>query len=168
MKNTCATSALAALVLLLVGCRSPSWYTDEWRGFPYGEAKEKLDQYRGVILVCVTADHGEQLEIEVAGTKRPGDYLHHYSGSVVRSFKGQCKVGDQLQFALGYCACGGKRVVTTNSYVGNLMFLLLDEDVGVAKTEFGIDPSETESYNPKTYRLFTSVFSESKSKRKAH
>jgi len=151
---------LAAVFTVFGGCRSvrsPAWYTDAWRGFPFQEAKEKLNDYKNVILVCVTEDNGEQVEIEVAGAKKPGGYLHHYTATVVKSYKGHCKVADRVSFEEGYCPCGGKREVTTNSFVGTLMFLLVEDKVQT-NVEFGIDPSDTERYDPQTDRLFTFVF----------
>jgi len=160
MKWILRTTILAAVLTVLVGCRSvrsPAWYTDAWRGFPYQEAKEKLNDYRNVILVCVTEDHGEQVAIEVAGTKKDGGYLHHYTATVVRSYKGRCKVADRVAFVEGYCPCGGKREVTTNSFVGDLMFLLVEAKVHT-NVEFGIDPSDTDRYDPQTDRLFAHIF----------
>lgn len=155
MKRIWRTTILAAVLTVFGGCRSvrsPAWYTDAWRGFPYHEAKDKLNDYKNVILVCVTEDHGEQVEIELAG-----GYIHHYTATVIRSYKGHCKVADRVAFVEGYCPCGGKRAVTTNSFVGNLMFLLLEDKVQT-NAEFGIDPSDTERYDRQTDHLFTHVF----------
>ena len=70
MKPILRTTILAAVLTVLGGCRSvqsPPWYTDAWRGFPYQEVKEKLNEYRSVLLVCVTEDHGEQGRRSSAG-----------------------------------------------------------------------------------------------------
>jgi hypothetical protein len=116
-----------------------------------------LNDYRNVILVCVTEDHGEQLEEGVAGVKTPGGYLHHYTATVVRSYKGHCRVADRVAFVEGYCPCGGKREVTTNSFVGNLMFLLVEDKVHT-NAEFGVDPFDAKPYDPQTDRLFMHIF----------
>jgi hypothetical protein len=160
MQPILRTTILAAVLTVLGGCRSvqsPPWYTGAWRGFPYQEVKEKLNEYRSVLLVCVTEDHGEQGEEEFGGIKQVGPYLHHYKATVVRSYKGHCHVADRVAFVAGNCPCGGKREVTTSSCVGKLIFLLVEEKVRV-NAEFGIDPFDVEPYDPQTDRLFTHVF----------
>jgi hypothetical protein len=117
-----------------------------------------LNEYRNVLLVCVTQDHGEQTEMEVAGAKKDDGYLHHYTATVVRSYKEYCKVADRVAFVEWHCPCGGKREVTTNPFVGNLIFLLVEDKVH-ANAEFGVDPFDAESYDPQTDRFFTHIFS---------
>ena len=149
-----------AAVTVLGGCRStrsPAWYADDWRGFPFHEAREKLNDYGRVILVCITADHGERIEREVNGAKTFAGHLHHYTATVVKSYKGNCKTADRVAFVEGFCPCGGERPITTNTSVGNLVFLLVDGEVQ-AGAEFSVDPFDTEQYDPKTDRLFTRVF----------
>ena len=155
------TTILAVVFAAIVGCRSvepPAWYTDTWRGFPYQDAKEHLGAYKNVILVCIIEDHGEQLEVDVGGVKKDGGYVHHYKSIVVRNYKGHCNVSDRVTFAQGYCPCGGKHQATTNSFVGALKFLLV-EDVIHSGVEFGIDPADTDQYDQQTDRLFTHILS---------
>jgi hypothetical protein len=116
-----------------------------------------LEDYGNVILVRVTADHGEKVETEADGDKKLGGYLHRYTATVVRTYKGRFKVGERVAFVEGYCPCGGERKVTTNSFVGFLMFLLVEDNVQT-DAEFGIDPVDTDEYEPMTDRLFTSIF----------
>jgi hypothetical protein len=161
--NACAlcrvsSQALLTVLTLLLGCRSinsPAWYSNHWRGFPYQEVKEKLNDYTSVILVCVTADRSEKKE--VAGATQHAEYLHHYTATIVGSYKGHYKVGDTVAFVQGYCPCGGEREVTTNTSVGELKFLLVEDKVHT-DAEFGIEPCDTEPYDSKTDRLFKHIF----------
>lgn len=153
------TAVLGVVLTTSAGCRSvecPAWYKDTWRGFPYQDAKEHLNYYRNVILVCITEDHGEQGETEVGGVKRDGGYVHHYKATVVRSYKGNCNVSDHVAFAKGYCPCGGKHQVTSNAFVGKLEFLLVEDSIR-PNVEFGIDPADTDRYDPQTDRLFKHI-----------
>lgn len=159
MMQIAKAATLIVLVAIIVGCRSmqpPAWYADTWRGFPYQYAREYLGQYRNVVLVRITADHGEQSEIDIGGTKRNGGYVHHFKATVVRSYKGDCRDTDQVAFAKGYCPCGGSRQATTNSSVGQLEFLLVENAIR-PNVEFGIDPSNADRYDEATDRLFNYI-----------
>ena len=138
----------------------PSWYTNNWRGFSFAEAREIINNYSNIALVCISGDYWEHEESVIGGRTIDAGYLHHYKGTVTKQYKGSCIVSNQLEFAEGYCACGGKRPITTNTCVGNLIILLLGTNVQ-SNVKFYIDCTEREKYTHDIDQLIETVIKDS-------
>jgi hypothetical protein len=144
--------ALIGMLVALAGCRSataPSWYKNDWHGyFSYADAQRYLDEYRNVILVCITEDHVEDLD-----PKRPDSWsVLCFKGTVVKSYKGGWTAGEKVAFAH---ALDGKVAKESNLQVGTLMFLFTDAHTD---TRFGLNTGDFENYLPETDRLLQSLF----------
>ena len=146
--------ALLGLALLPTGCQSKSdlsWYRDGWRGFSYAEAESYLNNFKNVILVCITQDHVEDLD-----PKKPESWsVLCFSGTVVRTYKGDWSVGERISFAH---ALDSRVKKQKNVRVGALMFLYTDIHTD---TQFGVETGGFEKYDPGTDRLLQSVYPES-------
>ena len=141
--------AIAVLVVIttLAGCRTTparSWY---YRGFSYTEAREHLASFRNVFLVCITADHVEDLD----PTLPVSWSVLCFEGTVVSKYKGDWKVGERIKFAHALDCTVKKQ---NNTHVGELMFLFTDL---YTNTEFAVDTGDFEKYQPDTDRLLRSL-----------
>ena len=145
--------AAALAMAALVGCSTPtaqSWYRNEWRGFSCTEAREYLHGIRNVFLVCITEDHVEDLD-----PAKPASWsVLCFEGTVVRSYKGDWRVGEKIRFAHALDSTVEKR---SNTRIGELVFLFTDVHTN---TEFGVETGEFEKYRPETDRLLKSLFPE--------
>ena len=145
---------LMCFLVSLIGCRkseaSYSWYKDTLRGLSYPEAIESLNNYNNVILVCITGDQ-VKTQLPDSTTLRPFDYLH-FEGTVVRSYKGNWKVGDRITFAHGLDYAVSDRPV--NKRVGELMFVFTNLHTHEA---FGVDTGDFDAYRAENDRLFQSL-----------
>lgn len=138
----------------IVGCRiapTHSWYKNEWRGgFSYAEAGRYLEDYRNVILVCVTEDHVEDLD----PTRSSSWSVLCFKGTVVKTYKGDWTVGERVAFAHALDSTVKKQ---SNTRVGHLTFVFTDVHTN---KEFGVLTGDFENYLPETDRLLRSLFPE--------
>lgn len=141
-------------LMVIVGCRSApehSWYKDGWRGgFSYADARQYLNGYAHVLVVCITEDHVEDLD-----PTRPDSWsVLCFEGTVVKSYKGDWAVGEKVAFAH---ALDGTVKKQSNTRVGDLMFLFTNAHTN---TEIGVETGDFERYLPETDRLLRSLFPE--------
>jgi len=138
----------------------PSWYTNNWCGFSYAQAAEIINSCSNVALVCISGDYWEHEESVINGRTIDAGYMHHFNGTVIKQYKGSCIVSNHLEFAESYCACGGKRPVTTNACVGDFVILLLQTNVQ-SHVKFYIECTESEKYTRDMDRLIEAVIKDS-------
>jgi len=110
------------LLLFSVGCHTAA-YNDRVFG-PWGldggaaGAKACWDNYTNIFMVCIYEDHWED--------RGPGRYsLLHYTGTVVKIYKGDWRVSERIAFVQGL----DYRAPTTasNTYAGDLGFIFTNQ-----------------------------------------
>jgi hypothetical protein len=156
MKKTFGSIVLLGVLTSIVGCRMASkhsWYKDDFRGgFTYDEAKTCLEDYRHLMLVCITEDHVE--DINPARTSSWSRLC--YKGTVVKIYKGDWAVGERLALAYDLDYTAEKQ---SNRSVGELRFVFTDVHTN---TEFGVGTGDFDRYTPEMDRLLRSLFPENK------
>jgi hypothetical protein len=133
-------SYLLAIALLLgtLGCRSSN--TDAKVFHPWGredarDAKRHLDGYKHVLLVCV---YDSNWEDRGPNEKTP----HHFKATVVRSYKGDWKISEQIAFVDWVDAPAPAN--SAHAHGGNLMFVFTNDHTS---TEIGLDTGELGRYD---------------------
>jgi hypothetical protein len=154
MTRTFGSIVLLSVLTSIVGCRraaTHSWYKDDFRGgFTYAEAKECLQNYKHLMLVCITEDHVEDIN-----PARASSWSRLcYKGTVVKTYKGDWAVGERVAFAYGLDSTVEKQ---SNRSVGELRFVFTDVHTNMV---FGVENGEIERYTPETDRLLRSLFPE--------
>jgi len=132
---------------VITGCRSPNAATSFGQSIwgDFGDTKTWLADYKQVFLVCVYEDGWED--------QGPHKYsLHHFKGTVVRTFSGDWKATDRVAFVHGVDAPARTE---TNAFAGSLLFLFTNQRTN---TEFGVDAGEFLSYDSRTERQWELVF----------
>ncbi|GEM_PF-1163854 len=157
MKKTVILTLLLGFGTGLAGCRSKpdlSWYetawpnASGWRGFSFQEAQEYLEGHQQVMMVCITQDHVE----DVDPSKENSWSVYSFSGTVVRTYKGEWKVGERIQFTH---ALDSRVKQEENRKVGELLFLYTDV---YSPNRFNIETGGFERYSVRTSRLLSAVF----------
>jgi hypothetical protein len=112
----------------------------------FADARERMRHYKHVLLVCITACHWED-----KGDKQLS--LHHFTGTVVKSYKGDWKISDKINFVHALDAPGsGER----NESQGELLFIFTSEHTD---KEFAVDAGDFLPYDPKLGRQLEMVLS---------
>ena len=133
--------------LLAAGCRSPR-NRDPLAHSPWEEnTYSHLNSFKHVMAVCIYQDHCED--------RGPHRYsLHHFKATVVRSYKGDWRVGDKIALVHGVDA---PAVSVTNGVAGCLMFVFTDKRTDA---EIGVDTGEFGNYSPELDEVIRYVFPE--------
>ena len=121
--------AVVGLLALVTGCRS----TDSSALFAHtrwenaADAKRELSHYyKHVLAVCIYEDHWED--------RGPNEYsLHHYTGTVVRVYKGDWRVSERILFETGL---DDRAPTNPVSAAGRLVFVFTNQH---ADTEIVLD-----------------------------
>ena len=139
---------LLALPLAMgAGCRCADcdqvyahWFWEDAEG-----TKAHFDAYQHVVMVRIDED-----VFEDGGAHRLS--LHHYQGTVERTYKGDWKVSEPIAFVQGldYSAA-----TTTNRCVGNRMVLLINEHTN---HEFSVDTGDALGYDGQFRRVLECFF----------
>ncbi len=104
---------------------------------PWGDAadtKARLNSYKHILLGCIYEDHWED--------RGPHEYsYHHFTATVVRSYKGDWRTSERITFVQGldYPA-----LTVSNVSVGRLVFLFTDEH---KNTEIGFETGDVMNYD---------------------
>jgi len=146
MHKLWAITAAGFLAISAV-CRSPDSGVI-FSGSIFGDAKEAkshLDAYKQIFLVCIYEDHWED--------RGPHEYsLHHFKGTVVRTYKGNWMVSEKIAFVHGVDA---PALTTSNAHVGSLIFVFTDEH---KEGEIGLDAGDFLGYDTQLERQIRFLF----------
>jgi len=114
MKTLCMM-LLVTVTMLFAGCRSlPS--EGCLIGGTVDETKVYLDRYDNVLLVCVTKDR-------VSPSEHPARSFRHFSGTVVRVYKGEWTVSEAVSWRHEL----DERIpLESNKHTGRLYFVFTD------------------------------------------
>jgi hypothetical protein len=133
--------------LLLTGCRSTDCGSVYARS-PWEDAegaKTFLNAYKHILVVCVYEDHEED--------RGPHRYsLHHFKATVIRTFKGDWRIGERIALVHGVDA---PAVATTNGYAGYLMFVFTN---GHTNAEINVDAGDFGNYDEELGRVLQCAF----------
>jgi hypothetical protein len=123
---------IGALLALTAGCFSSDYNAKLFHPWGCDNAKElkaRLDEYKDVLMVCIYEDHWED--------RGPNRYsLHHYTGTVVKVYKGDWRMSARIAFMEGL---DYRAPVKPASCVGDLEFVFASEHTN---TEIGLDRGE--------------------------
>ena len=126
-----------AVLPLMSGCSASDYNARVFHPWCCDNAKEfkaRLDQYNNVLMVCIYEDRWED--------RGPNRYsLHHYKGTVARTYKGVWRISERIAFVQGLDYRAPK---TPNSCVGNLAFVFTSEHTSA---EIGLDTGELWKYD---------------------
>jgi hypothetical protein len=137
--------------LLAVGCRSTDTAAILAHS-PWEEnTKPYLDSFKHVLVVCVYQDHWED-----CGPHRYSQY--HFKATVVRSYKGEWKIGDRVALVHGVDA---PAISVTNGVAGYLVFVFTNEHTDA---EIAVDTGEFANYSPELDAVIQCVFPERRHK----
>jgi hypothetical protein len=140
---------LAGLFAGVTGCRSPDfnakvfapWCCDDAREF-----KARVKSYKHVFIVCILEDHWEDRGPHLFA-------LHHYTGTVVRVYRGDSRVSQRVVFDT---ALDDRAPKNPPSAAGRLAFVFTDQPID---TTFGLDTGEFFGYDADLAPAFECVFS---------
>ena len=133
------TRALLAsgLLALAAGCHSPAYGSAVFHPWGCDNAAELRDQFqecRNVLMVCIYEDHWED--------RGPNRYsLHHLKGTVVRAYKGDWRVSEQIALVQ---SLDDRAPANPPSAAGSLGFVFTSEH---RDTEIGLDTGEFHRYD---------------------
>ncbi len=137
-------------LLGVLGCRAPDYNArvfHPWGCEDAAEFRSRMDEYRHVFMVCIHEDHWED--------RGPNRYsLHHYTGTVVRVYKGDWRVSERISFVQGL---DYRAPTNPASAAGQIGFVLTSQH---ADTEIGLDTGEFRSYYPEHAIALDHVFSQ--------
>jgi len=131
-----------------VGCRSTGTNATVFRDTMWEDAKDahvKLDRFRNVFAACIYEDHWEDL-----GPHRLAP--HHYTATVVRTFKGDWHVGERISFFQGIDM---RALHETNACAGLLVFISTSEHT---TAEIGLDTGDYGHYDSGVERALELVY----------
>jgi len=129
---------LAALVTLSSGCRTGGHDARVFHAWGSEDAKElraRLAHYRNVLLVCVYADHWEDL-----GPNRHS--LFHAKGTVVRVYKGDWQLSEKIAWMH---RLDDRAPANPISAAGRLYFVFTSQHTDA---EIALDTGEFTGYSP--------------------
>jgi hypothetical protein len=113
---------------------------------PWGaNTKGYLNAYKHVLAVCVYKDSWED-----RGLGRFS--LHHYRGTVVRTFKGNWNLAERIAFVHGVDA---PALQETNADAGSLVFVFTNEH---AAHEIALDTGDFGTYDTEFERILEFIF----------
>ena len=119
---------LAGLLGLVAGCRSTDSATvfshTQWESAT--DAKSILNAYKHVLVVCIYEDHWEDRGPQSLA-------LHHFKGTVVRSYRGDWSISERVATVHGVDA---PALTTSNGIAGCLMFVFTNAHTDA---EIGLD-----------------------------
>jgi hypothetical protein len=110
-----------------------------------GESRAYLDTYKHILIICVYEDHWED-----RGPRRFS--LHRFRATVVRSYKGDWKVGERIAIVH---ATDARALSTPNGDAGCLMFAFTDKH---KTSEISLETGSFGNYSPDLERLLQSLF----------
>lgn len=140
-------------VLGLVGCRSSDFNARVFHTWGWENAKEAkayLDQFQHVLVADVYEYHWEDL-----GPNRLTPY--HFKGTVVRSYKGDWKVGETVAFIHRVDAPAPTNAPPAHGR-GEQMFIFTNEHTDA---EIGVDTGDFGTYNAEYAPALEFAFSRS-------
>ena len=109
------------------------------------DARSILDTYKHVLVVCIYEDHWED--------RGPGRLsLHHFKGTVVRSYTGNWNVAERIGIVHGVDA---PALTVSNALAGYLMFVFTNEHTSM---EIGLDTGEFGNYDSNIDRALESLY----------
>ena len=145
---------LAGLLGGVVGCRSSDYNArvfHPWGREDAADFKARLDEYKHIFLVCIYEDHWED--------RGPNRYsLHHYTGTVVRVYKGDWRVSERVSFVQGLDYRAPTNPVSS---AGSLGFVFTSEH---ADSEIGLDTGDFTRYDAEYAPALDAVFSPRRSR----
>lgn len=133
---------------LCIGCRSSdcnarvfnAWGCDNAREF-----KAQHQEYKHIFMVCAYEDHWED--------RGPNRYsLHHFTGTVVRVYKGDWRVSEKIAFVQGL---DYRAPTNPRNEAGSLGFVLTSEH---KDTEIGLDTGEFHRYDAEDARALEQAY----------
>jgi len=146
---------MVGLVAAGLGCRSESSRVplDNPNSTGWGlENIQKASTHSNVLLVCVYEDHLEK--------NPPGYYhIHHFKGTVVRTYKGSWEVSERVNFGFQLEALPPN--IVSNACTGSLIHLFTDFH---ESEEFCCQPGESRWYDPNDARDLEYLFPNGKSR----
>ena len=122
------------------------WFWEDAEG-----TKAHFDGYKDVVLVRVDED------VLVDGGQHRLS-MHHFKGTVVRSYKGEWNISEPIAFVQGLDYSTATR---TNRCVGNRMVLLINEHTN---DEIGVDTGDALRYDGQFKRVLQCYFRPSQRK----
>ncbi len=93
------------------------------------DARKYVGQYKNVLLVCVFEDY-----MQDGGRNKYSE--HHFKGSVVRTYTGDWKLSEKINFVIGYDYSIPSGI---NLSEGKLIYLLTNEH---SSSEIGFDTGD--------------------------
>jgi hypothetical protein len=129
---------IAGLLACNFGCCSIAPDGEVFHSFGWDNAREakfQLGFYKQILVVCISEDHWED--------RSPPKYsLHHFKGTVVKTYKGDWNAAEQIAFVSALDSPAP--VVASNTFAGNLVAVFANEH---KVEEIGLEPGERLKYD---------------------